>query len=137
MTNITVKCLFVDYLNICILQLQIQQAQMGSIMRTMSCKVAGHKVNIYHNIYSLTPGTFLNMHCNYISTVHSGCFNLYTLWPCFMFICFTPFLFNAPLQFTLLDLCPLVISLTLSGWFICIYSSLFILWECNFRSTPF
>ena len=50
-------------------------------MRIKSCKGTGHKVNIYHNIYFLTPGTFhtctvityLQAHSGYVLVyIHHG-----------------------------------------------------------------
>jgi hypothetical protein len=44
-----------------------------------------------------------------------------------------PFWFDAPYQFTpLLNLWPHIFSLVPFGWFICIYVSIFFLWEYIF-----
>lgn len=43
-----------------------------------------------------------------------------------LYTCFTPFCFNAPYQYpSHPHLCPLIFGLTLFGWFISIYLSLF------------
>ena len=57
------------------------------------------------------------------ATIHFQ--DLGTLRPCFTPVCFMPFCFNAPYQFTPLpNLCPLIFSLMLSGWFISILTLL-------------
>ena len=49
------------------------------------------------------------------------------------YVCFTPFCFNVPCQFSqLLNLCPVIFSLTLFGWFISISFSL---WFMSFLFT--
>jgi len=50
---------------------------MGSTMRIKSCKGTGHKVNTYHNIYSLTPRTFQTCTVIPFLKVHSGCVLIY------------------------------------------------------------
>jgi len=50
---------------------------MGNTMRIKFCKGTGQKVNTYHNIYFLTPGTFQTYTIITFLQVHSGCVLIY------------------------------------------------------------